>query len=668
MASEIQKMKQQVSLLRVVQGHVKQIERRGNEYWACCPFHDEKSPSFAITVKDGVEVYFCQGCKAGGDVITWFQKKDGLSQKDAIAKLKELTFNPGMQATMAENQEDADKYNRVASAFSNIVDADSKPKITVPYEKWATLEQALASNPAALAWLEKERGIGAETAKALHFGFSQSSKGFLAPDEEHARAKGWILFPRFSDDMKFVIACKMRSITVKAFSQWSNMDPKALFNASAASALEDLYITEGEFDAAVLEQAGFRAVSIPNASTKLTPDMKSVMKRAARVFLAGDNDGSVGSAAMRTLARELGSNTYIIEWPGCKDANDFYRGPCNRDMATFQQRVTDLAKIALSTPVENFTSLITRLRNASNKGTDAAGNPRRLHFPFSSLDNMSYSNPGSVVVFYSTYSGTGKTVFTTQMMLAEGERGETVVVYSPEVRDDQYLALVAAQTLGPQRPDGLNRALHITKEDYAETIRALDVPTETGGELQYYVGHDLPVKEGEKILDFVEVVLMATGATRFVIDTLHRLVVPTGREGVVEAEGRTMRKLEELAIKYGCIFIVIGQSNKEAEDLKEVRKDAHGTLRGNREIMDISDSVYLIHRKRNQQAEQQEGVDLLENETTVVLMKGRVQGTTGKYTKMIYKKEHSRFYPLATTASAPADGHLTNDTSPETPI
>ena len=41
-----------------------------------------------------------------------------------------------------------------------------------------------------------------------------------------------------------------------------------------------------------------------------------------------------------------------------------------------------------------------------------------------------------------------------------------------------------------------------------------------------------------------------------------------------------------------------------------------------------------------------EGVDLLENETTVVLVKGRVQGMTGKYTKLTYKKECSRFYPL----------------------
>src|SRR5208337_1653318 len=281
--------------------------------------------------------------------------------------------------------------------------------------------------------------------------------------------------------------------------------------------------------------------------------------------------------------------------------------------------------------------------------------PTRLHFPFNSLDNMSYAMPGSVVTFYSTYSGTGKTVFATQVMLKEAERGETVVVYSPEVRDTQYLALVAAQTIGPRRlPKGLNRAEEIGTAELEETYKALSTPTEKGVPLQYYVGHSLPVSEGEKVIDFLHIVASATGATRLVIDTLHRIVTPSGRESVVEAEGRMMRQLEELAVEHQLVVIIIGQSNKEAEDLKEVRKDSHGTLRGNREITDISDSVYLLHRKRNEKMEQEqcEGVDLLESETTVVLVKGRVQGKTGKYTKLAYKKECSRFYPLTVDADS----------------
>jgi replicative DNA helicase len=465
----------------------------------------------------------------------------------------------------------------------------------------------------------------------------------LNPEDEHIRNAGWILFPRIDGDK--VVALKKRAMAAKVFSQVPHMDPRALFNSDAANALEDLFVVEGEFDAAILEQADFRAVSIPNASSKLTPENRIVMKQGRRIFLAGDNDGSVGTAAMRQLQRELGDNTYLIEWPVAKDANEFFLKVCNGDVDTFRKRVQKLADEALSTPIEGFTSLITRLRKAG--GTCASGHPRRLHFPFKQLDNMTYSAPGSVVTFYSTYSGTGKTIFTTQVMLKEAQRGETVVVYSPEVRDEQYLALVAAQIIGPHRmPVGLDRAGKITTEDYQETADELEKPTEEGGLLQFYVGHSLPVASGDKILDFIETVLKATGATRFVIDTLHRIVTPVGRESVVEAEGRTMRRLEELAIANQCIFIVIGQSNKEAEDLKEVRKDAHGTLRGNREITDISDAVYLIHRKRSSETQGADAADLLEKDTSIILVKGRVQGGTGKFCRMVYKRECSKFYEI----------------------
>lgn len=666
MANEIQKLKQEVSLLSIASQTVK-FERRGNEYWGCCPFHGENTPSFAIKLKEGGEVFFCQGCGKGGDIIGFIELRDSCSKKDAITTLKSYSCAPTdgskgsiRPATFAQNAAWSEVAQKVADTFPNL--ADAKPKITMTMEQWLPKEAALASNKEALVWLLKERGITEETAKRLHLGFAQSHKGHV--DDESVRSKGWICFPRFKEDK--VVAIKMRSVAVKAFSQVPNMDAKALFNAEAANALEDLFITEGEFDTCIMEQADFRALSIPNASSKLTPENKIIMKRGQRVFLVGDNDGGAGNAAMRALQRELGDNTYLIEWPGAKDANEFYDKVCNRNIEEFKRRVNELVKIALSTPIGDFTSILERLRAASlQQGTDAAGDPRRLHFPFSNLDNMCYCAPGSVVTIYSTYSGTGKTVFTTQAMLHEAERGETVVVYSPEVRDNQYLALVAAQTVGPQRlPQGLDRAKAITPQDYKETLALLSVPTEAGDDMRFYVGHSLPESDGEKALDFMEMVIRATGATRLVIDTLHRIVSPIGRESVVEAEGRTMRRLEALAIVYRCVIIVIGQSNKEAEDIKEVRKDAHGTLRGNREITDISEAVYLVHRKRNDKAEQVEGVDLLEAETTIILVKGRVQGPTGKFAKMMYRKECSRFYPLTyspNSANVPSESGNQDD-------
>jgi len=645
MASEIKQLKQEVSLLTVASKDAK-FERRGNEYWACCPLHGENTASFAIKIKNGEEVFFCQGCGKGGDVLSYIEYRDQCSKSDALKTLKSLSADKRVTSasTFAGNAAYAAEATLVAETFTNL--SDLKEKVTFPIDKWPQREEALLRNKAAMSWLSEKRGINESTVVSMRLGFSQSTKGHV--DDESARNAGWILFPRFKDDK--VVAVKMRCTAMKAFSQIPGMDAKALFNADAPNALEDLFVTEGEFDTCIMEQADFRAVSIPNASSKLTPEGKAIMKRARRVFLAGDNDGGAGNAAMRTLLRELGENAYIIEWPGAKDANQYFDEVCKRDILLFKERVNELVRVALETPVEGFTSLLSRLKTAALAGgTDIAKDPTRLHFPFPGLDNMSYAMPGSVVTFYSTYSGTGKTVFATQVMLKEAERGETVVVYSPEVRDQQYLALIAAQTLGPNRlPEGLNRAGAVTPQDYLDTYTALAAPSEKGEPIQFYVGHSLPVSEGEKVMDFLHMVCRATGATRLVIDTLHRIVSPSGRESVVEAEGSTMRALELLAIEHNLVVIIIGQSNKEAENLKEVRKDAHGTLRGNREITDISDSVYLLHRKRNAKAEQEqvEGVDLLENETTVVLVKGRIQGTTGKYTKLTYKKECSRFYPL----------------------
>ena len=643
MASEIKELKSQVSLLSVASGDMK-LERRGAEYWGCCPFHGEKTASFAIKIKNGEEVFFCQGCRKGGDVLSYIEYRDSCTKADAVKTMKSLAVDPKHTATFTKNAAWAADATRVADTFTNL--ADLKVKTTLPIDKWPAKEDALLTNPSTMRWLLEVRGLTEDTVKRMRLGFSQTTKGHV--DDESIRSAGWVLFPRFDNDK--IVAVKMRSIASKAFSQIPGMDPKALFNAEAPNALEDLFITEGELDTCIMEQADFRAVSIPNASSKLTPEGKAIMKRGRRVFLAGDNDGGVGNAAMRALLRELGENTYLIEWPGAKDANQFFTDVCNRDVADFKVKVEALVEKALSTPAEGFTSLLERLKMAAAKGgTNLAKDPTRLHFPYDRLDNMSFAMPGAVVTFYSTYSGTGKTVFATQVMLREAERGETVVIYSPEVRDEQYLALVAAQTLGPKRlPTGLDRAGDVTTADYEATYAALATPNEKGVPIQYYVGHSLPVSDGEKVIDFLHMVARATGATRLVIDTLHRIVTPSGRESVVEAEGRMMRQLEALAIEHGLIVIIIGQSNKEAEDLKEVRKDAHGTLRGNREITDISDSVYLLHRKRNEKAEQEqaEGVDLLENETTVVLVKGRVQGKTGKYTKLTYKKECSRFYPL----------------------
>jgi hypothetical protein len=100
-----------------------------------------------------------------------------------------------------------------------------------------------------------------------------------------------------------------------------------------------------------------------------------------------------------------------------------------------------------------------------------------------------------------------------------------------------------------------------------------------------------------------------------------------------------------LAIKYGTIFVLVGQSNKEAEDLKEQRNDSHGILRGSRELVDVSYGIYLLHRKRK--GNHNDTNDLLELQTEVILKKDRGKGPGKATAHLIFRPDCSKFYELS---------------------
>jgi hypothetical protein len=616
-----EELKAQVSLVTLASGVMK-LEKRGDGFWGCCPFHNEDSASFSIENKNGCEQFYCFGCGKGGDVVTFIELHEKISAADAFKRLRELAGNTAWR-------EEAEK---VQVAYVNVAD---KPKTVLPVAVWQKCEDALHRNAEAMKYLTEVRGITAETAKLLHFGYTPSHKNKIINEEnEYCRDKGWICFPRIVGDK--IVAVKSRSIVCKEFTQIAGMDAKALFNTESINMLEPVFVVEGEFDAAIMEQADFRAVSIPNATTKITPEWKVALKKAPFVILAGDNDGKAGSEKMIMLLNELGENTYMLLWPeGAKDANDFFRNQCNRDAEVFRQKVNELVEVAKSTPVEGFMSIIQRLRTSG--GTDGENDPFRLHFAIPQLDRMAYVPlDAGYYIIYSTYSGTGKSVFATQIMIEEGKRGEIVVVYSPELSGAPYLALVATQTL-PER--NLNRSEVITKADYHATADRLDQPTANGTPFQFYVGHTLP--SGDP-LAFIESTLKIIRPTRFLIDTFPCIVVRGRGESMVDAESRTAESISALGKKYGCVFGLIGQSNKEAEDIKEKRRDSHGVLRGSRVIYDKAHAIYLLHRKKKEDGTGQD--DLLETDTLVKMEKNRTSGPGAQQIFLTYVRAKSRFY------------------------
>lgn len=655
--SKIDALKAAVKLSEYAKQFV-DLSSKGGELWGCCPFHEESTPSFAIKLKGTDEIFYCQGCGKGGDIIRFVEMKEGLSTRDAIEKLAGVAgLGRSERREVVEDvppPQEPEWNENFAKVAGTLKDIGAEKKKTVPLDKWPALELALQNAPEALAWLLNVRGITQQTAKDLRLGFVQDCKGNLKEEDEGSRAKGWVLFPRISNGK--IVACKMRSIISKAFSQWGGMDGRALFNIETINSLEPVFVTEGELDTAVMEQAGFRAVSIPSASNhKLMPDAKHRLKQAAAIYLAGDNDGGVGNVAMEQLAIELGKGTYVIKWQGAKDANELFLKGCGGDVDKFRKVVEEHAALAERTPVIGFTNILDQL--AGEKETsDMENDPDRLHWQNAQIDKLAYTPPGGVVIIYSTYTGTGKSVLVNQeLAVHEAKRGEVVISFSPELADRAFLSLLAAQVYGSTLPEGLDRSGKITPEQYSSTA-ALLRPTyaaegkpcpphwhpKTGDDtIRFYVGYKLPDGGMDKVLEFIEYAIRATGATRFVIDTLNRLIIPEDGENETAAQGRCVKALEAIAKAYGCIFILIGQSNKESDSVKEIRKDEYGTLRGSRELQDVAYAIYLLHRKKS---DRNDNTGLLSPEAELLLNKGRIQGSGNiKRIPLLYKYKCSIF-------------------------
>ncbi|MDY6084748.1 MAG: DNA primase [Dialister sp.] len=82
----IQRVKDSTNIVDLIGSYVS-LKKKGKKYWACCPFHNEKTPSFSVDGEDGY--FYCFGCHAGGDAISFLEKIDGLSFSEAVERLAE---------------------------------------------------------------------------------------------------------------------------------------------------------------------------------------------------------------------------------------------------------------------------------------------------------------------------------------------------------------------------------------------------------------------------------------------------------------------------------------------------------------------------------------------------------------------------------------------------
>lgn len=79
----LDELKAKINIVDVVESYVT-LNRKGGKYWACCPFHHEKTPSFSV---DEAGMYYCFGCHKGGDAISFVQEAEHTDFMGAVTIL-----------------------------------------------------------------------------------------------------------------------------------------------------------------------------------------------------------------------------------------------------------------------------------------------------------------------------------------------------------------------------------------------------------------------------------------------------------------------------------------------------------------------------------------------------------------------------------------------------
>ena len=149
-------------------GEYVRLERRGSDYWACCPFHNEKTPSFSVSPDK--KIFHCFGCGVGGSAINFIMEMDKISFVEAVVTLAkkcgvsvEYDSNSSLPQTPVDNRKDLYKelYTRVAGSFHYCLTSTKEGETALRYirSRGVTDETAekflLGYAPADRRWLRK---------------------------------------------------------------------------------------------------------------------------------------------------------------------------------------------------------------------------------------------------------------------------------------------------------------------------------------------------------------------------------------------------------------------------------------------------------------------------------------------------------------------------------
>ena len=321
-------------------GEYTKLERRGSDWWGCCPFHNEKTASFHV--EPDKKFYYCFGCHAGGDVIKFIMEQEKVSYSDAIATLAKRT---GIEIKYTNGTPEKENPQlKIIEQYTEL------------YERTASMfHYFLLETPQGKSALEyiTSRGISLDTIKKFKLGFApvdrkwlknfllkkNFSNEFLLNSGLFSKKYSDVAF--FSNRLMFPIFNRRGQVVALGGRQLSNdpNSPKYLnsgdliqykkgetlyafnFAKKAIREAKKVIFCEGYMDCIAYHQCGIEYAVAPLGTALTEMQIKIIRPFVEEVLLSFDSDGAGQKATMRAILmlRKENITVRIIQLTGGKD-------------------------------------------------------------------------------------------------------------------------------------------------------------------------------------------------------------------------------------------------------------------------------------------------------------------------------------------------------------
>ena len=343
-ADWLYQLKQKNNIVSVVERYV-HLEKKGRNYWGCCPFHNEKTPSFSVSEDEGL--FYCFGCKESGDVISFVMKYESCDFYEAV---KILAKNAGMEVPEFTGDKDIIVKKKNQERLLKLLSEASKH-----YQENLLKPEAKPAQD-----YIKTRLFNRKTLEDFKLGYSidrheiinhLKSKGFTLKEMIDAGVIGEkngyhydiyaqrLIFPicnSFGDCIGF----SARVLGQSDFAKYINTAETQLFKKGRVvygidlvkklkqqGALNQIIIVEGQIDVIAMHKAGFNN-TVACMGTALTKENAHELKKLSNnVVLMFDGDGAGQKATYRSLdiLREEGFSVKVACMPEKLDPDEILK-------------------------------------------------------------------------------------------------------------------------------------------------------------------------------------------------------------------------------------------------------------------------------------------------------------------------------------------------------